>query len=88
MRAAVEDLTSKAVGSASQFLEVPKVGRGSLALSGVLSKGVSGAESPAKEAESLDAAPEGLADAVLFEPEVRVLSPGVNAVYAYRSMTD
>ena len=40
MRAAVEDLGSKTVGSAAQFLEVPQVGGGRLALSGVLLKGV------------------------------------------------
>ena len=81
MRAAVEDLTTKTVGSASQFLEVPAVGRGRLALSGVLLKG--DAESSPIEDESNRDASSGLADAVLFEPEVRVLSPGMQAVYAY-----
>jgi hypothetical protein len=77
MRAAVEDLASKAVGSASQFLEVPEVGRGRLALSGVLLKGTTGAESTTIQSESNPNAAPGLADAVLLEPEVRVLSPGV-----------
>lgn len=83
MRVAVEDLTSKAVGSASQFLEVPEVGRGRLALSGVLLKGTTGAESTTIQSESNPNVAPGLADAVLLEPEVRVLSPGVEAVYVY-----
>ena len=83
MRAAVEDLTSKTVGSASQFLEVPEVGRGRLALSGVLLKGVAESETPQTHVEPNPDAPTGLVDGVLLEPEVRVLSPGVNAVYAY-----
>jgi hypothetical protein len=81
MRAAVEDLTSKTVGSASQFLEVPAVGRGRLALSGVLLKG--DAESTPIQGEPNRDTASGLADAVLFETEVRVLLPGVEAVYAY-----
>jgi VWFA-related protein len=82
LRAAVEDLTSKAVGSASQFLEVPDVGRGQLALSGVLLKGTTG-DSTTIQGESNPGVPAGLADPVLFEPEVRVLSPGTQATYAY-----
>jgi hypothetical protein len=81
MRAAVEDLTSKTVGSASQFLEVPAVGRGRIALSGVLLKG--DAQSSPTPGESNRDATSGLADGVLFEPEVRVLPPGVDAVYVY-----
>jgi hypothetical protein len=81
MRAAVEDLTSRRVGSAMQFLEVPKVGRGQLALSGVLLKGIADSSRISVEPSS-DSAP-GLVDGVLLEPEVRVLSPGDQAVYAY-----
>ncbi len=83
MRAAVEDLNSTHVGSAAQFLEVPKVGRGKFALSGVLLKGLAESDAKARTAASRSETPEGLTDAVLLEPEVRVLSPGVNAVYAY-----
>jgi VWFA-related protein len=83
MRAAVEDLSSKRVGSAAQFLEVPQVGGGHLAVSGVLLKGVTDSHSPQAEAAPKPDAPAGLADGVLLEPEVRVLSPGDNAVYAF-----
>jgi VWFA-related protein len=81
MRVAVEDLNSMRVGSASQFLEVPQVGGGRLALSGVLLKGVAAA--PEAGPAALADAPEGLVDDVLLEPEVRVLSPGDKAVYAF-----
>jgi hypothetical protein len=83
MRAAVRDANTKHTGSASQFLEVPKVGAGRLALSGVLLKGLADAEATAVGGTVRDAAPEGLAEAVLLQPEVRVLEPGTDAVYAY-----
>ena len=83
MRAAVADLTSKQVGSAAQFLEVPQVGGGRLALSGVLLKGVTDSASAQNQVEPNSGSPVGLVDAVLLEPEVRVLSPGDNAVYAF-----
>ncbi len=83
MRAAVEDLSSKRVGSAAQFLEVPEVGSGRLALSGVLLKGVPDSASPQAGVTPTSEAPAGLIDGVLLEPEVRVLSPGDNAVYAF-----
>jgi VWFA-related protein len=83
MRAAVRDVNTKLTGSASQFLEVPKVGSGRLALSGVLLKGLAEAEATVADGTVRDAAPEGLAEAVLLEPQVRVLEPGTDAVYAY-----
>jgi VWFA-related protein len=83
MRAAVEDLNSNAIGSASQFLEVPQVGRGRLALSGVLLKGDTGPEGPQIHGEPNSDSPTGLVDGVLLEPEVRVLSRGDQAFYAY-----
>jgi hypothetical protein len=83
MRAAVRDVNTKLTGSASQYLEVPKVGSGKLALSGVLLKGLADAEETVADGTVRDAAPEGLAEAVLLEPQVRVLEPGTDAVYAY-----
>ena len=83
MRAAVEDVSSKERGSASQFVAVPDVGTGRLALSGVLLKGTTDGDAKTNGIAPNPDAPEGLADVVLFEPEVRILSPGVNAVYAY-----
>jgi VWFA-related protein len=83
MRAAVRDANTTLVGSASQYIEVPKVGRGRLALSGVLLKGVADVVDASTPPIVNEAAPAGLADAVLLEPQVRVLEPGTEAVYAY-----
>jgi len=83
MRAAVRDVNTKLTGSASQFLDVPKVGSGKLALSGVLLKGLADVAPASVDGTVPAAAPDGLAEAVLLEPEVRVLQPGTDAVYAY-----
>jgi hypothetical protein len=82
LRAAVRDVHTQLTGSASQFLDVPEVGKGKLALSGVLLKGVTDAEAVG-DSTAPEVAPDGLAEAVLLEPEVRVLQPGTEAVYAY-----
>jgi VWFA-related protein len=83
LRAAVRDVNTTLTGSASQFLDVPKVGPGQLALSGVLLKGLADAETASADATEPAIAADGLAEAVLLEPEVRVLQPGTDAVYAY-----
>ncbi len=83
IRAAVRDVNTNLTGSASQFIEVPKVGSGKLALSGVLLKGLAEGDAATAVGMVPGAAPEGLAEAVLLEPEVRVLEPGTDAVYAY-----
>jgi VWFA-related protein len=81
MRAAVRDVNTKAVGSASQYVEVPRVGSGRLALSGVLLQGVTGSDE--RSATGTMEAVDGLDDAVLIEPQIRILQPGTEAVYAY-----
>jgi VWFA-related protein len=80
VRLAVQDLATGAVGSASQFLEVPPVGRGRLAVSGVLLKAhnegrVAEAAGPSAERE--------IVTEVLGAPSVRVFEPGSDVVYAY-----
>ena len=82
MRAAVRDANTAMVGSASQYIEVPKVGSGRLALSGVLLKGVADRDDTSANTVN-EAAPPGLTDDVLLEPQVRVFEPGTEAVYAY-----
>jgi hypothetical protein len=82
MRAAVEDLASKSIGSASQFLEIPEVGPGRLSLSGVLLRGIP-ENGQAPESRASRDTPGGLGQSALVEPEVRVLAPGSRAVYAY-----
>jgi VWFA-related protein len=83
MRAAVRDTNNRATGSAAQYLEVPKVGAGKLALSGVLLKGLAKADAASATGTIEEGIPAGLAEAVLIEPQVRVLHPGTEAVYAY-----
>jgi len=73
MRAAVVDLTSKALGSASQFLEVPKVGGGRLALSGVLLKGMTDSSTQMHAASNSDASI-GLVDAAAGTRGARALT--------------
>ena len=82
MRVAVEDRASAVIGSASQFLEVPQVGPGRLALSGLLLRGTPENDQALGTAASGDTTG-GLSNAVLVEPELRLLTPGSRAVYAY-----
>jgi len=81
VRAAVRDLTTGRAGSSSQFLEIPKVGKGKLALSGVLLKGISA--STATETDTLDVASASLSAETLLGPTIRILHPGAKAIYAY-----
>jgi hypothetical protein len=83
IRVAVLDTASGKVGSGSQFLEVPRVGSGKLALSGVLLKGLSARDETADDSSQIAIAPAGLADETLLEPTVRILEAGTRAVYAY-----
>jgi VWFA-related protein len=53
LRAALRDSTSERVGSASQFIEVPNIGKNRLALSGLV---LSGSEQPAKAAATANGA--------------------------------
>jgi hypothetical protein len=70
IRAAVLDKATGKTGSGSQFVEVPRVGKGRLALSSVLMKG------------QTDDAAAALITA-RAEPTIRIFRPGSQAVYAY-----
>jgi hypothetical protein len=82
IRAAVRDLDSGRIGSSSQFLEVPKVGKGKLALSGLLLKGM-GTDAADTSKDGTIAVSSGLIDNALLAPTIRILKPGTKAVYAY-----
>ena len=95
VRVAIQDLKSEALGSASQFVEIPRVGTGTLALSGVLVRALratAGAETPGESSTGTQGhagapvtrttAREVVTD-VLGEPAVRIFGPGTNVVYAY-----
>jgi VWFA-related protein len=75
VRAALRDMASGAMGSASQFLEIPKVGKDRLAASGVLLR--------AQQADASSDAPDSEGD-VLGAPPVRIFKPGSKVVYAYQ----
>jgi hypothetical protein len=72
VRAAVQDRSSGALGSGSQFLIVPEVGRGRLGMSGVLMRHLR--RDGNKEEEFGE---------VLGQPTIRVFSRGTEAVYAF-----
>ncbi len=82
IRAAVRDLDSGRLGSGSQFLEVPRVGKGKLALSGVLLKGFAAETTDTAKDGTIEVS-SGLADDALLAPTVRILKPGTKAIYAY-----
>jgi len=75
IRAAVQDARSKAVGSSAQFVEVPKVGKGELALSGVVMMDLASATTSGAVATL------GLSDGVLGEPAVKIFKPGSEIAY-------
>jgi VWFA-related protein len=80
VRAAVQDMHSQAVGTAAQFVEVPKVGKGYVALSGVVMMDVASAgATPASGATSIRA--DAIADGVLGEPAIKIFKPGSEVVY-------
>jgi len=81
MRVVLRDATSEEVGSASQFIEVPDVAKGRLALSGLVVRqetpqaGPPSAEHPEGQIPEED--PNGSA-------AVRIFKPGVGIVYGYQ----
>ena len=77
IRAAVQDARSRAVGSSAQFVEVPKVGKGQLALSGVVMMDVASGAPGAATVVAADA----LSDGVLGEPAVKIFRPGAEVAY-------
>jgi hypothetical protein len=85
VRAAVLDVHTEAVGSASQYVEVPPVGAGRLALSSLVLQGVSDVDAvlPTESAE----APGGLADAVLSERTSACSRPAARPSTRTRSTT-
>ena len=79
LRAAVRDVASGKIGSASQFIEVPKVKNGSLELSGVFLRVKPSAERPHKATGA-----ESASSDVSSGPAVRVFSPGQQVEYTFQ----
>ncbi len=79
MRVAVRDSASLQIGSASQFIEVPDVAKGRLALSSIMLRDATGAlRQPAADAPEGQAAP----DNPLGTPADRSFVPGEPVLYA------
>jgi VWFA-related protein len=85
IRAAVQDDRSRAIGTSAQFVEVPKVGKDHVALSGVVMMEVAAAgtaapgETPAATAMRTDV----IADGVLGEPAIKIFKPGSEVAYTF-----
>jgi len=85
VRTSVQDKASARLGSASQFLEVPEVRSGRLALSGVLLQAARPDQNTVKDAEAAvehEAADRGRED-ILGKPSLRIFRPGTSLVFAY-----
>jgi len=85
IRAAVQDDRSKAIGTSAQFVEVPKVGKDVVALSGVLMTDLpsAGSGAPGESATTTAMRTDMIADGVLGEPAIKIFKPGTEVVYAF-----
>jgi VWFA-related protein len=86
VRAAVQDVHSKAIGTSSQFVDVPRVGKGLVALSGVVMMDVGALRRHNGDDGDGDAptllAADAIGDGVLGEPAIKIFKPGTQVVYA------
>jgi VWFA-related protein len=85
IRAAVQDGRSKAIGASAQFVEVPAVRKGRVALSGVVLMDAQAVRRPAgnaaAEAAAAQLADDVLGDGVLGEPAIKIFKPGTRVIY-------
>jgi VWFA-related protein len=81
IRAAVQDDRAKAIGSSAQFVEVPHVGKGRVALSGVVMMDVAAATMTTDGGQASPAGAEAIADGVLGEPAIKIFKPGSEVAY-------
>ena len=83
LRVAARDEGTNLLGSGSQYVEIPKVGKGHLALSSIIMQAADAAVGRAAEAGAGTEVPESLDAGVFGEPWVRIFRPGSDAVYTY-----
>lgn len=84
VRAAVQDDRSKAIGTSAQFVEVPKVGKDHVALSGVVMMDVASATAnPGEGAAPTGMRTDAIADGVLGEPAIKIFKPGSEVAYTF-----
>jgi VWFA-related protein len=85
IRAAVQDDRSSAIGTSAQFVDVPKVGKDHVALSGVVMMDLAAAgagtlgDAPTATARHTDV----IADGVLGEPAIKIFRPGSDVAYTF-----
>jgi VWFA-related protein len=82
LRVAVRDTTTEKIGSASQFIEVPDIGKKRLTLSGIVVQGMDSAKPASVGAEQAASATEGATDSQ-SSPSQRVLRPGMRLQYGF-----
>jgi hypothetical protein len=81
VRAAVQDLHSKALGTGAQFVEIPKVGKDHVALSGVVLMDVASLDAAKAAPRQATLSTDAIADGVLGEPAIKIFKPGSEVVY-------
>jgi hypothetical protein len=83
VRVVLRDAGSELLGSASQFIQIPDVGKGRLALSGIV---LHGDQSQPTSPAGADPAAEGhqAASDPQASSAVRIFKPGTNVAYAYQ----
>jgi len=81
MRVVLRDDASQQLGSASQFIEVPDVKKGKLALSGIVLSGDKAGDATTNAAEGAAAADDEKAT-----PALRIFKPGAAIAYGYQIM--
>ena len=88
IRAAVQDDRSKAIGTSAQFVEVPKVGKDHVALSGVVMMDVAaaGTAAPGETPRAAAMRTDVIADGVLGEPAIKIFKPGSEVAYTLRDL--
>jgi VWFA-related protein len=85
LRVAVRDAVSKRIGSASEFVEVPDLKKGRLALSGIVLAGLDAESTASNQTSSAISGAGAAAQAIdpQATPAVRRLRPGMLLTYAY-----
>ena len=83
IRAAVQDDRSKAIGTSAQFVEVPKVGKDHVALSGVVMMDVAAGTAAPGEPQTAAMRTDVIADGVLGEPAIKIFKPGSEVAYTF-----
>jgi VWFA-related protein len=83
IRTAVQDDRSRAIGTGTQYVEVPKVGKDHVALSGVVMMDVAAGTATPDGATVTAMRTDRIADGVLGEPAIKIFKPGSEVAYTF-----